>query len=145
MTDFSYIDMHKIHTIIFFESSNDKLISRMDVKNYLHVGKTIFNSEIELELLQEYHLISLDTYRKYRYSDIIKGNVNYIEYACDDDMYSDVVTDEMKCNRLKYLFLFSVENIEDVEKLKSIFSELTDIFKDMDAYLASHKDAGLYY
>lgn len=137
---FSYKDMHKVHTIIFFESSNEKLISRTDVKNYFHVGKTVFNSGIELELLQEYHLISLDTYRKYRYSDIIKGNVNSTEYDCDEDMYSDVVTDEMKYNRLKYLSLFSVENTEDVENLKSIFPELTDIFKDMDAYLARPKE-----
>ncbi len=137
---FSYKDMRKVHTIIFFEKSNNNLISRENVKNYFHVGKTIFNSKIELELLQEYHLISLDTFRKYRYSDIINGDVNYVEYDYDDSMYQKPVTDNMKYNRLKYLSLFSVENTEDVILLRKIFPELTEIFNDMDSYLVRPKE-----
>ncbi len=48
-----YKDMRKVHTIILFEDSNKSLISEVDKALYFHVGKTKFNTGINIELLQE--------------------------------------------------------------------------------------------
>lgn len=63
----SYKDMRKVHTIILFEDSNKSLISEVDKALYFHVGKTKFNTGIKIELLQDFVLVSLDTFKKYRY------------------------------------------------------------------------------
>ena len=94
-----------------------------------------FNTDINLELLQEFHLISLDTFRKYRYSDIIKGNVNPTEYDYDNTMYPQPLTDKMLRNRLMFLSLFVADEIKDTHILQDIFPELKSIFKDMNEYL----------
>ena len=60
----SYKDMRKVHTIILFEDSNKSLISDMDKSLYFHVGKTKFNTGIKIELLQDFVLVSLDTFKK---------------------------------------------------------------------------------
>ncbi len=132
---FSYKDMKKVHTIIFFEHSSKNLISPVDSHMYFHIGKTRFNTDINLELLQEFHLISLDTFRKYRYSDIIKGNVNPTEYDYDNTMYPQPLTDKMLRNRLMFLSLFVADDIKDTYILQDIFPELKSIFKDMNEYL----------
>ena len=62
----SYKNMRNVHTIILFEDSNKSLISDMDNALYFHVGKTRFNTGVKIELLQDFVLVSLDTFRKYR-------------------------------------------------------------------------------
>ena len=59
----SYKDMRKVHTIILFEDSNKSLISQVDKALYFHVGKTQFNTGIKIELLQDFVLVSLDTFK----------------------------------------------------------------------------------
>ena len=65
-----YKDMRPVHTIILFENSSSSLISEVDEELYFHVGKTKFNTGIKIKLLQDYVLVSLDTFKKYRYADI---------------------------------------------------------------------------
>ncbi|MDO5381516.1 MAG: cell envelope integrity protein TolA [Eubacteriales bacterium] len=132
---FSYKNMRKVHTIIFFEESSSKLKSPLDKKNYFHVGKTRFNTEIGIELLQEFHLISLDTFRKYRYPNIKDGDIEITEYDYDEREYRNEATEKMKRDRLMFLSLFSVENVEDADKLQKIFPELSPIFHDMCEYM----------
>ena len=62
----SYKDMRPVHTIILFDNSSSSLISEVDKALYFHVGKTKFNTGIKIKLLQDYVLVSLDTFKKYR-------------------------------------------------------------------------------
>lgn len=48
----------------------------------------------QMELLQEFHLISLDTFKKYRYSDIINNNVQITKYDFDENEYNHIVSDD---------------------------------------------------
>ena len=106
----SYKDMRKVHTIILFEDSNKSLISDMDKVLYFHVGKTKFNTGIKIELLQDFVLVSLDTFRKYRYSDIKEGRTEITDYDYDSSQYNDaLVSEKMKRDRLKFLSLFVAE------------------------------------
>lgn len=131
----TYKNLKKVHTIVFFEQSNSKLISGLDERMYFHEGKTRFNSGIKMELLQEFHLISLDTFKKYRYSDIINNNVKITKYDFDENEYNHVVSDDIKRARLKYLSLFVTEDVADMKRLIKVFPELSDIVHDMGVYM----------
>ena len=136
----SYKDMRPVHTIILFENSSS-LISEVDEALYFHVGKTKFNTGIKIKLLQDYVLVSLDTFKKYRYSDIRKGRIEVTEYDYDRTQYSEKqVTEKMKLDRLKYLSLFVAETPEEIEQLIRIFPDLESVRLDINEYLERPKE-----
>ena len=132
----SYKDMRKVHTIILFEDSNKSLISDMDKTFYFHVGKTRFNTGIKIELLQDFVLVSLDTFRKYRYSDIREGRIKITDYDYDSSQYNDeLVSEKMKRDRLKFLSLFVAETPQEIDRLIEIFPDLESVRQDINEYL----------
>ena len=137
----SYKDMRPVHTIILFENSSSSLISEIDEALYFHVGKTKFNTGIKINLLQDFVLVSLDTFKKYRYSDIRKGRTEVTEYDYDRTQYSEKqVTEKMKLDRLKYLSLFVAETPESVrldineylERPKEVLSMFSEALRILD-------------
>ncbi len=133
---FSYKDMKNVHTIVLFENSNSNLINSDNPELYFHVGTTTFNTHINFPLLQKYHMISLDTFRKYRYSDIIKGNIDIKKCDYDEDVYEKPLTDQMLRDRLAFLSLFVTETVDEAIAVQNIFPELSEIFNEMNEYLA---------
>lgn len=132
----SYKDMRKVHTIILFEDSNKSLISDMDKALYFHVGKTKFNTGIKIELLQDFVLVSLDTFRKYRYSDIKEGRTEITDYDYDSSQNNDaLVSEKMKRDRLKFLSLFVAETPQEIDKLVETFPDLESVRHDINEYL----------
>ena len=132
----SYKDMRKVHTIILFEDSNKSLISDMDKALYFHVGKTKFNTGIKIELLQDFVLVSLDTFKKYRYSDIKEGRTEITDYDYDRTQYNDeLVSEKMKRDRLKFLSLFVAETPQEIDRLIEIFPDLESVRRDINEYL----------
>ena len=131
----SYKDMRKVHTIILFEDSNKSLISDIDKALYFHVGKTKFNTGIKIELLQDFVLVSLDTFKKYRYSDK-EGCTEITDYDYDSSQYNDeLVSEKMKRDRLKYLSLFVAETPQEIDRLIGIFPDLESVRRDINEYL----------
>lgn len=132
----SYKDMRKVHTIILFEDSNKSLISDMDKALYFQVGKTKFNTGIKIELLQDFVLVSLDTFRKYRYSDIKEGRTEITNYDYDSSQYNDeLVSEKMKRDRLKFLSLFVAETPQEIDRLVETFPDLESVRHDINEYL----------
>ena len=132
----SYKDMRKVHTIILFEDSNKSLISDMDKSLYFHVGKTKFNTGIKIELLQDFVLVSLDTFKKYRYSDIKEGRTEITDYDYDSSQYNNaLVSEKMKRDRLKFLSLFVAETPQEIDRLVEIFPDLESVRRDINEYL----------
>ena len=64
---FTYKDMRPVYTIIFFEKSLSEFKAPALNGKYLHFGKTVFDTGLELELLQRFYLISLDVFSKNKY------------------------------------------------------------------------------
>lgn len=132
----SYKDMRKVHTIILFEDSNKSLISEVDKALYFHVGKTKFNTGIKIELLQDFVLVSLDTFKKYRYSDIKEGRTEITDYDYDSSQYNNaLVSEKMKRDRLKFLSLFVAETPKEINRLVEIFPDLESVRRDINEYL----------
>ena len=61
---FTYKDMRPVYTIIFFEKSLPEFKAPVLNGKYLHFGKTVFDTGLELELLQRFYLISLDVFQE---------------------------------------------------------------------------------
>lgn len=119
----SYKDMRPVHTIILFENSSSSLISELNKELYFHVGNTKFNTGIEIDLLQDYVLISLDTFRKYRYADVKKGRTEIRECDYDSTQYKDKdVTEKMKLDRMK----------DEMDKLRVLSEEKDAEIKERD-------------
>lgn len=132
---FSYKEMKDVHTIVLLEKSSDDFRSPIGPEFYFHVSKHVFNTGIPLALLSHFHIISLDTFAKYRYADVIKGNVEITKYDYDEKMYRKPLTEKMLHDRLMYLSLFAISDINDVRKLLNVFPELADIFMETEEFL----------
>ena len=62
---FTYQDIKKVYVIVLFEKSTGAFHALPET--YLHHGRTRFDTGLEMELLQEYFLISLDVFREFQY------------------------------------------------------------------------------
>ena len=61
---FTYNDLKKVYTIIIFENSPPVLKKEAVKDYYVHFGRTVFDSEIQMDMLQEFYLIPLDVFQK---------------------------------------------------------------------------------
>ena len=89
-----------------------------------------------VNLEEDYVLISLDTFRKYRYADVKKWRTEIRECDYDSTQYKDKdVTEKMKLDRLKYLSLFVAETPQEIEQLIGIFPDLEGVRRDISEYM----------
>ena len=63
---FTYRDIKKVYVIVIFEKSMAVFHDITDA--CIHYGKTVFDTGLRIELLQEYCLIALDVFRKLPYT-----------------------------------------------------------------------------
>ncbi len=110
LDNFKYSDLKKVYTIILFEKST-KIFHDKDLNGkYFHHGKTVFNTGLQLDLLQEYFLISLDVFRENGYA-------------------------KEKDDLTIWLSLLSTDTIEDAEQLILKYPWLEEIFEEMSRYV----------
>lgn len=115
---FKYSDIKKVYTIVLFEKSIQAF--HKTGSHYCHHGKTVFDTGLSLDLLQEFFLISLDIFRK-------------SPYAKD--------TNELN----GWLTLLTTENADQVEEVTRSYPWLTEIYREMNAYLHKPKEVlGMY-
>ena len=108
---FTYKDMRPVYTIIFFEKSLPEFKAPVLNGKYLHFGKTVFDTGLELELLQRFYLISLDVF-------------NENKYPLD------------KNNRVTaWLSLLATRNVDDLTEILAVYPWLEAIYQDMASYL----------
>ena len=102
---FSYKDIKKVYVIVLFEKSTSLFHQFPGI--YLHHGKTVFDSGLNMELLQEYYLIALDVFQKVPYSE---GE---------------------KSEQRAWLSLLTTENLEDAERLIEDYPWLKEIYQEI--------------
>ena len=108
---FTYKDMRPVYTIIFFEKSLPEFKAPALNGKYLHFGKTVFDTGLELELLQRFYLISLDVFSENK-------------YPMD------------KNNRVTaWLSLLATRNVDDLTEILDVYPWLEAIYQDMASYL----------
>ena len=101
-------------SVIFFEKSLPEFKAPVLGGKYLHFGKTVFDTGLELELLQRlqrFYLISL-------------GVFNENKYPMD------------KNNRVTaWLSLLAARNVDDLTEILAVYPWLEAIYQDMASYL----------
>ena len=103
--------MRPVYTIIFFEKSLPEFKAPALGSKYLHFGKTVFDTGLELELLQRFYLISLDVFSENK-------------YPLD------------KNNRMTaWLSLLATRNVDDLTEILTVYPWLEAIYQDMASYL----------
>ena len=90
------------------------LLHKNVVKDYyVHFGRTVFDSEIQMDMLQEFYLIPLDVFQKSYYSKAKK-----------------------ELNELNgWLALLSTDDVSRLDELVSDYPQLEGIIADMAGYL----------
>ena len=110
---FTYSDLKKVYTIIIFEQSPAELLRKGHKDTYVHHGTTIFDTGIEMNMLQDYYLIALDVFDKSYYS-----------------------KDKKVINELNgWLALLSVDSTDRLNELVTDYPYLESVFVDMAGYL----------
>ena len=124
---FMYSDMKKVYTIILYEKTGADFKNPLLHGAYIHHGKTRFNTELTLELLQEYFLIALDVFCQNGYT--------------DDKNPDSRETIDSSMNELEgWLSILTAETIADVECVIRRYPWSEAIFREMSAYVNKPKE-----
>jgi hypothetical protein len=101
---FTYRDVRKVYVIVIYENSPKEFHKISE--QYIHHGKTVFDTGLRLSLLEEYWLIGLDVFRKIPYP-------------------------EEKNERHAWLALLATENLKEAEGLIEEYPWLEEIYQEM--------------
>jgi len=101
---FTYRDIKKVYVIVIYEKSGR--LFHQTSGHYLHRGKTIFDTHLAIELLQEYCLVALDSFREFPYP-------------------------KSKSRQTAWLSLLATETFSDAEKLITEYPWLREIYEEM--------------
>lgn len=104
---FSYKDLRKVYTIIFYEQSIEAFKAYGEI--FTHHARMTCDSGLELNFLQEFYLVVLDVFKK-------------SEYAKHRDSKERVAG---------WLSFFCTENAEDAEELCRIYPWLSELYAEM--------------
>lgn len=100
---FSYKDIKKVYTIVLIQKSTSEFHAFPD--QYLHYSKQMFNTGLELNMIQEYILIPLDIFRQ--------NNQNI-------------------SNRLDgWLQLLSSDSPEDIRRLLEVYPDFAEVYREV--------------
>ena len=108
--NFTYKNLKKVYTIIFFEQSPADFKKGDLSQVYVHHGKTTFDTNLGLEFLQEYFIITLDVFKENQYA-------------------------KEKSTQNAWLSLFTSGTINDLERLVAEYPWMTGICQEMADYL----------
>ena len=109
-SSFIYKDLKTVYTIVMFENSPNECKETQSADIYLHHGKTVFDTGIKLNLLQEFYVVALDVFRESKYAkDINELNA--------------------------WLSLLTARSIDDLAALVSDYPWMGAICKDMSEYM----------
>ena len=120
---FSYRDIKKVYTIVFFEKST-KEFHKMEHK-YIHRMKQHSDTGIEVELLQEYIFVTLDNYIKVLHNK--DGNINseldaWLTFLSSDEP-KDIVNLVEQYPKFKIYYEEVYKMCLEVDKIMGLFSE----------------------
>lgn len=120
--DFTYRDIKKVYVIVLYEKSTAEFHRHGDT--YFHHGKISYDSDLNLEMLDEYFLIALDVFAKIPYAEDNKGDLH------------------------AWLSLLTTENLSDAERniarypwLESIYQEIALLRRNPEEVIGMWSEA----
>ena len=151
---FTYRDIKKVYVIVLFEKSAKIFHKRSPV--YLHHGKTVFDTGLNLELLEEYFLIALDVFREFPYSKIKSEQSAWLslltteslgeagelieEYPWLEEIYEEIAMLRQRPEEVLGMFSEALK-ILDQNTIKYMIEELQKELDEKDALLEAKEAA----
>lgn len=126
---FSYGDLNKVYTIIFYEKSTKEFKAYGDT--FVHHASMVCESGAEFNFLQEYYLVALDVFQKSEYSktrnpeDRLTG---WLSFFCTQNI-DDA---EALCQTYPWLSDFYVEMAQFGRKPEEMIGMFSEILREMD-------------
>ena len=109
-SSFTYKDLKTVYTIVIYEKSPDACLTDALSDIYLHHGRIVFDTGVELKLLQEFYVVALDVFKESKYAkDINELNA--------------------------WLSLLTARSVDDLAALVSDYPWMEAICKDMSEYM----------
>ena len=126
---FSYRDIMPVYTVVIFEQSPKEL--REAKEDYIHKSKTVFDTGVKVNLLQNFIFISLDNFR-----DILQNRIEESRNHSDGDALSscgdNLSGDELLHSRLEeWLMFLCVDEPKLIELLLRYRPYFSDLYGDI--------------
>ena len=146
--NFKYSDMKKVYTIVLYEKTEGDFKNPMLQGAYIHHGKTYFDTNLKLNLLQEYFLIALDVFCQNEYTDDKNSDALETELIATHSniLKAGLATNNLSMDNLEgWLSILTAETMADVERVIRRYPWSKLIFREMSAYVNNPEEVILMF
>ena len=146
--NFKYSDMKKVYTIVLYEKTEGDFKDPMLQGAYIHHGKTRFDTNLKLNLLQEYFLIALDVFGQNGYTDGKNSDALETELIATHSNIPEagLATNNLSTDSLDgWLSILTAETMADVECVIRRYPWSEPIFREMSAYVNNPEEVILMF
>ena len=126
---FSYKDLQKVYTIIFYEKSIEAFQEYPE--HCTHHARMVCDSGLELNFLQEFYLVALDVFKKSEYSkhrDPKDRLIGWLSFFCTED--ADEA--EALCQDYPWLSALYAEMAEFGRRPEELITMFSEFLREMD-------------
>ena len=146
--NFKYSDMKKVYTIVLYEKTEGDFKDPMLHGAYIHHGKTRFDTNLKLNLLQEYFLIALDVFCQNGYTDDKNSDALETELIATHNNIPEtgLATNDLSMDSLEgWLSILTAETMADLEHVIRCYPWSEPIFREMSAYVNNPEEVILMF
>ncbi len=146
--NFKYSDMKKVYTIVLYEKTEGDFKDPMLHGAYIHHGKNRFDTNLKLNLLQEYFLIALDVFCQNGYTDDKNSDALETELIATHNNIPETgfATNDLSMDSLDgWLSILTAETMADVEGVIRRYPWSEPIFREMSAYVNNPEEVILMF
>ena len=146
--NFKYSDMKKVYTIVLYEKTEGDFKDPMLHGAYIHHGKNRFDTNLKLNLLQEYFLIALDVFCQNGYTDDKNSDALETELIATHNNIPEtgLATNDLSMDSLDgWLSILTAETMADVEHVIRRYPWSEPIFREMSAYVNNPEEVILMF
>lgn len=131
---FTYQDMKTVYTIVLFEKSTSEF---HDIPTtYIHRARQVFNTGLQMNMLQEYIFIPLDIYRKNKHNKIVENKLDAWLSFISDDSPERILEIVDRYPDFKAMYDEVYQLCRNVEEVMSMFSkELLELDRNTVQYM----------
>lgn len=135
---FTYQDIKTVYTIVFFEKSTSEFHT---VDKYIHYSKQVFNTGLELNMLQEYVLIPLDIFRETLHNKIVENELEaWLSFLTFDEPERIMQLIE-RFPQFRVLYEDVYEMCRNIEGVMNMYSkELAELDRNTVKYMIEEQE-----
>lgn len=126
---FSYKDLRKVYTIVFYEQSIEAF--KAYGESFIHHARMVCDSGLELNFLQEFHLVALDVFRKSEYAKRREPEerlAGWLSFLCTESAEEA----EELCRSYPWLSELYAEMAQFGRKPEELMTMFSEMLREMD-------------